>query len=65
MSMLDLLADTQAVFCACVGMAPWQQLEEVGITPVVDYAWQPIRDALQNWWLARPKQSTTIRKGVA
>ena len=65
MSMLDLLADTQAVFCARVGMAPWQQLEEVGITPVVDYAWQPIRDALQNWWLARPKQSTTIRKGVA
>ena len=50
MSMLELLADVSAVFCARVGMAPWQQLEEAGIAPVVDFAWQPIREALQTWW---------------
>ena len=32
----------RGVLCSC-GMAPWQQLEEVGIAPVVDFAWQPIR----------------------
>lgn len=67
MTVLDLLSDVDAVFCARVGMAPWQQLEEAGVQPVVDYAWQPIRDALQNWWSSRSSTShqAVTRKGVA
>lgn len=67
MTVLDLLSDVDAVFCARVGMAPWQQLEEAGVQPVVDYAWQPIRDALQNWWSLRSSTShqAVTRKGVA
>ncbi len=67
MTVLDLLSDVDAVFCARVGMAPWQQLEEAGVQPVVDYAWQPIRDALQNWWSLRSSIShqAVTRQGVA
>ena len=66
MTMLELLADVSAVFCARVGMAPWQQLEEVGIAPVVDFAWQPIREALQTWWNSQDHGSVQRqRRGVA
>ena len=61
-TMLDLLTDVDAVFCARVGMAPWQQLEESGIAPVVDYAWQPIREALQQWWETRGQAEDAARK---
>lgn len=52
---LSLLKDMDAVFCSRLGLGPWQQLETAGITPVVDYAWQPIREALQTWWELQPK----------
>jgi nitrogen fixation protein NifB len=65
-TMLDLLTDVDAVFCARVGMAPWQQLEEAGIAPVVDYAWQPVREALQQWWEQRARNDNATRQqGVA
>lgn len=50
MDTLALLADLQAVFCSRVGMAPWQRLEEAGIQPVTEYAWQSIPEALSQWW---------------
>lgn len=67
MTVLDLLSDVDAVFCARVGMAPWQQLEEAGIAPVVDHAWQPIRESLQSWWSQRATaiSRSAIRRGVA
>lgn len=63
LSVLDILHDVNAVFCARVGMAPWQQLEEAGVTPVVDYAWQPVREALSSWWTQRPQpQQPAVRR---
>lgn len=49
-ALLELLADVKAVFCARMGYAPWQKLEEKGIQPCVDAAWQPVSQALSHWW---------------
>ena len=47
-------------------MTPWQELEKAGVQPVVEYAWQPIREALVSWWQQRPAQPETQRRqGVA
>ena len=63
---MGLLGDVEAVFCARLGMTPWQELEKAGIQPVVEYAWQPIREALVSWWQQRPAQPETQRRqGVA
>ena len=63
---LALLGDVEAVFCARLGMTPWQELEKAGVQPVVEYAWQPIREALVSWWQQRPAQlETQRRQGVA
>ena len=51
---MALLGDVEAVFCARLGMAPWKELESKGVKPVVEYACQPIREALQSWWQQRP-----------
>ena len=52
---LTLLQDMDAMFCSRLGFGPWEQLEKAGVQPVVDYAWQPIREALTEWWKALPK----------
>ncbi|XTZ36586.1 nitrogenase cofactor biosynthesis protein NifB [Salmonella enterica] len=62
-AVLDLLADVQAVFCARIGYAPWQQLEARGIQPCVEEAWQPVNAALSRWWQNRPHQQSG--RGVA
>ena len=63
---MGLLGDVEAVFCARLGMTPWQELEKAGVQPVVEYAWQPIREALVSWWQQRPAQPETQRRqGVA
>ncbi len=63
---LSLLGDVEAVFCARLGMAPWQELEKSGIQPVVEYAWQPIREAVASWWQQRPAKPEGVRRqGVA
>ena len=63
---MGLLGDVEAVFCSRLGMTPWQELEKAGIQPVVEYAWQPIREALVSWWQQRPAQPETQRRqGVA
>jgi nitrogen fixation protein NifB len=52
-AMLALLADVEAVFCARIGYAPWQQLEQQGIQPNVEGAWQNIAEVLGRWWRQR------------
>ncbi|MBI0509300.1 nitrogenase cofactor biosynthesis protein NifB, partial [Dickeya dianthicola] len=52
-AMLALLADVEAVFCARIGYAPWQKLEQQGIQPCVEGAWQNIADVLGRWWRQR------------
>ncbi|CAG9297134.1 nitrogenase cofactor biosynthesis protein NifB [Celerinatantimonas diazotrophica] len=49
-AVLQILEDIDAVFCARIGMAPWRKLEAQHTTPVVDYAWQPIHQAIAQWW---------------
>lgn len=65
---LNLLADMDAVFCSRLGLGPWQKLEAAGVQPVVDYAWQPIREALTAWWQLQPKDKHDVKlhvRGVA
>ncbi|MFM2484291.1 nitrogenase cofactor biosynthesis protein NifB [Celerinatantimonas yamalensis] len=49
-SVFQVLGDIDAVFCARIGREPWQQLEQQHTVPVIDYAWQPIHQSLQQWW---------------
>lgn len=44
---LAALHDCQAVFCARIGMGPWQQLEQRGVLPIVDYAYLSIQDSVR------------------
>ncbi|MDF0533073.1 nitrogenase cofactor biosynthesis protein NifB [Shewanella sp. A32] len=43
---IDAVADCQTVLCARMGIAPWRALEKLGVTPNVDFAFQPITEAL-------------------
>ncbi|MDW6003961.1 nitrogenase cofactor biosynthesis protein NifB [Vibrio mangrovi] len=40
------IADCLTVFSARMGISPWRQAEELGIQPNVDFAYQPITEAL-------------------
>ncbi|WP_200551936.1 nitrogenase cofactor biosynthesis protein NifB [Kosakonia sp. LAM2021] len=62
-TVLDLLADVKAVFCARIGYEPWQKLQSRGIQPCVDDAWQPITSSLLRWWQAAPTKGQN--NGVA
>ncbi|MCL2892037.1 nitrogenase cofactor biosynthesis protein NifB [Brenneria tiliae] len=61
---IALLADVKAVFCARIGLAPWQRLESAGIEPYVNGAWQPVRETLERWRAERVAPQVD-RKGVA
>jgi len=63
--LLSLLADMYAVFCARLGLEPWEKLEQAGIQPVVEYAWQPVHEALALWWQQLPRLAQPRRRGVA
>ncbi|RQW62123.1 nitrogenase cofactor biosynthesis protein NifB [Vibrio viridaestus] len=39
--------DCDVVLCSRIGIAPWRQLEKLGVTPNVDFAMQPIDEALK------------------
>ncbi len=54
--LLELLADVQAVFCARIGYGPWKQLEQRGIQPCVEGAWQNVTEVLADWWQQRQGQ---------
>ena len=63
---MTLLQDVDAVFCSRLGLGPWERLEAAGIQPVVDYAWQPVREALSSWFSQQPKVAKPVaRKGVS
>lgn len=59
--MLSVLKDVDAVFCVRLGLSPWKQLEQAGIEPHVEFAWQPIHDALATWWNAKSVQLESKR----
>ncbi|MCE0495517.1 nitrogenase cofactor biosynthesis protein NifB [Vibrio salinus] len=42
------VSDCDMVLCARIGIAPWRDLERLGVIPNVDYAMQPINKALQH-----------------
>jgi len=52
---IQALEGCEAVLCARIGMTPWDALEQAGITPVADYAMEPIESsiaALYDKWLS-------------
>ncbi|MBJ7220842.1 MULTISPECIES: nitrogenase cofactor biosynthesis protein NifB [unclassified Brenneria] len=61
---IALLADVKAVFCARIGLAPWQRLESAGIEPDVNGAWRPVRETLEQW-RAQRIQPEVSQQGVA
>ncbi|WP_413722936.1 nitrogenase cofactor biosynthesis protein NifB [Sodalis sp. RH24] len=64
-AVVDLLADMAAVFCARIGMGPWERLEQAGIEPCVGGAWQPVAATLGQWWRQRGQKTAAAVKGVA
>lgn len=44
---INSVADCNMVLCARIGIAPWRQLEKLGVTPNIDYAMHSIDKALQ------------------
>ncbi|WP_413733369.1 nitrogenase cofactor biosynthesis protein NifB [Sodalis sp. RH21] len=44
-----LLADVSAVFCARIGLGPWQRLEQAGIEPNIKGAWRPVKEVVEEW----------------
>lgn len=58
-AVVELLADVAAVFCARIGLGPWQRLEQAGIEPCVDGAWQPVTVVLGQWWRKRQEKGIT------
>ncbi|WP_413740920.1 nitrogenase cofactor biosynthesis protein NifB [Sodalis sp. RH15] len=49
-AVVALLADVSAVFCARIGLSPWQRLEQAGIEPCVSGAWQSVTEVIALWW---------------
>jgi nitrogen fixation protein NifB len=47
---LRILADCEAVLCARIGIEPWGRLAAAGIAPKVEYAMEPIEDAVMTVW---------------
>ncbi|PWC22479.1 nitrogenase cofactor biosynthesis protein NifB [Brenneria roseae subsp. roseae] len=62
--LVALLADVKAVFCARIGLTPWQRLETEGIEPCVSGAWQPVRETLEQWRMQRTRLEVN-QQGVA
>lgn len=52
-AILALLGDVKAVFSARIGYGPWVKLEQQGIQPCIEGAWQNVTDVLSRWWEAR------------
>lgn len=46
-AILDVVSDCRILLCSRIGITPWRELEKRGVTPNVDFAFQPIADALK------------------
>lgn len=59
-AIFNSIQDCQIVLSARIGIAPWRTLEQQGISPNVDFAYQPIATALAA--LARQQVTTTDKE---
>lgn len=46
-ALFDTIADCQMVLSARIGISPWRELEKRGVTPNVDFAFQPVSTSLE------------------
>ena len=46
-ALFDTIADCQLVLSARIGISPWRELEKRGVTPNVDFAFQPVSSSLE------------------
>jgi nitrogen fixation protein NifB len=46
-ALFDTIADCQMVLSARIGITPWRELEKRGVTPNVDFAFQPVSTSLE------------------
>lgn len=56
---IEAVADCQTVLCARMGITPWRALEQLGVTPNVDFAFQPIVAALHSIAAKLASQTST------
>ncbi|CAG75837.1 femo cofactor biosynthesis protein [Pectobacterium atrosepticum SCRI1043] len=61
-ALLALLADVDAVFCARIGFEPWNKLEQQGIQPCIEGAWQNVTEVLTAWWQQRQGERLNEQK---
>ncbi len=47
---LEALSDCTGVLSAKIGIEPWEQLEAAGLVPNADHAWQPIEQAVAEFY---------------
>ncbi|WED24090.1 nitrogenase cofactor biosynthesis protein NifB [Vibrio sp. JC009] len=45
--LIDAISDVNELFCSRIGISPWQQLENAGVKPNVDFAYESLDTALQ------------------
>tara|TARA_R110001583_G_scaffold66611_2_gene191248 strand:+ start:266 stop:1801 length:1536 start_codon:yes stop_codon:yes gene_type:complete len=62
---LAALADCKAVLCAKIGFGPWQQLEQQGIAPSGEYAFEPIESALRAFYQQLLTQGKPLQTSAA
>jgi nitrogen fixation protein NifB len=55
-AIIEAVSDCDYILCARIGISPWKMLEQRGVTPVVDYAYQNVSDALSK--LAQQLENT-------
>ncbi len=58
---LAALADCKAVLCAKIGFGPWQQLEQRGVAPSSEYAYEPIESALRAFYQELLSQGAPLK----
>ncbi|WP_394153703.1 nitrogenase cofactor biosynthesis protein NifB [Vibrio maritimus] len=44
--LMETIKDCQTILCSRIGITPWQQLERLGITPNIDFAFTKVETAL-------------------
>lgn len=58
--LIDSIADCDELLCSRMGISPWRKLEQAGVTPNVDFAYQSVEFALNE--IANRRQAAMLTK---
>lgn len=60
-ALFEAIADCQMVLSARIGITPWRELEKRGVTPNVDFAFQPVSTSLESIAIQLQNELTVTR----